>query len=64
MNRNLWEQKLPSPTSVLELSDRKLTFPMLPAVNEPNKMEIFMELKKKNQEDRADLKKDQRASKN
>ena len=49
MNRNLWEQKLPSPTSVLELSDRKLTFPMLPAVNEPNnKMEIFMELKKKN----------------
>ena len=48
MNRNLWEQKLPSPTSVLELSDRKLTFPMLPAVNEPNnKMEIFMELKKK-----------------
>ena len=38
---------------------------MLPAVNEPNnKMEIFMELKKKKQEDRADLKKDQRASKN
>ena len=48
MNRNLWEQKLSLQTSVLELSDRELTFPMLPTVNEPNnKMEIFMELKKK-----------------